>query len=236
MPNLKFFTWLALAPILVATPTFTDSGSASIQCQYIGQTAPTEGMTKSYTATGTGIDLDCPASDPLYVGPSVSGGAGSLSASVGQGGRYNGILMRSSFDFKSTATDTGLFDGTGPAQVTFTLDWTVGAGNDLTAWENATADFWWNGVEIWSDSKYGYNWEAPPFTTRQIVLTEPIQLGVPFSYQADVEVTGGGNGVGYAKSTLLIEPPADPLPTPEPAYFFPVALAVVLLIRSSAWR
>ncbi len=217
---------LLIAQALTAAPVYTDSGSASIQCQYTGA-VPNQPFYKYYAASGGAIDLSCPTSDPLYIGPAIVGGANGLSAFANQGGPYVGV---SSFDFKSGVVDTGLFTGSGPAQVTFTLDWTVGAGDDITAGEDATADFWFNGTEVWSAIKSGANWEVPQFITHQIVLTEPIQLGIPFSYRGDVEITGGGHGLGYAKSTLVIEPPTDP-PTqvPEPACWALVGFAIVLL-------
>jgi hypothetical protein len=46
-------------------------------------------------------------------------------------------------------------------------------------------NFWLNGTKFWSAEKQGFNWEVPQFTTHQVVLTEPIELGVPFSYEAD---------------------------------------------------
>jgi hypothetical protein len=201
-----------------ASPVFTNSGSASVTCQWVGQGSPSNGYYATYTASGTAIDLGC--QDALYTGPQITGGAGSLSAFVNQGGAYRGS---SNFDFKSSSTDTGMFSGTGPAAVTFTLDWTVGSGNDVTANEDATADFWFNGTEVWSGEKEGSNWEAPQFTTRQIVITEPIDLGVQFTYQGDVEVTGGGNGAGYAASALVIE--SIVIPEPNALWLVTVGVA-----------
>ena len=66
----------------------------------------------------------------------------------------------------------------------------------------------------------------PQFTTHEIGLTEPIELGVPFSYEADVEVTGSGNANGYAKTALVIGSVTDPAPVPEPNYWLPIALSL----------
>jgi len=213
-----------------ATPIFTNSGSASVTCQWTGDVPPPGGVfTKTYTAPGPGADLACPASDPLYVGPFFSGGAGDLSAGVGQGGGY--LVGTSRFDFKSTATDTITFPGSGPAQAVITLDLTWGAGNDAGAFEDDTADFWLNGTKVWSAEKFGFNIEIPQFTTHQIVLTEPIELGSPFSYQADVELTGGGVGFGYGGVTLVIDSIAS-ITTPEPNALWLVAVGLAGMLLS----
>src|SRR5579864_5264605 len=204
---------LALALPAFAAPILTNSGSASVTCYWsnFATPAPPGAFQMTNTATGPSIDLGC--GDPTnYHGPQITGSADSLTANVTQGGAYTGF---STFDFKSTQTDTLSFPGTGPAMVTFTFDLTWGAGNDITAGETAFADFWFNGAQVWTVQKPGFNFELPPFgpfTTQTIVLTEPIQLGTPFTYQADVEVTGGGNGIGYAKSQITF----DSITIPEP--------------------
>ena len=199
-----------LAVSASATPTFTNTGSASITCLWVGGVPPPQGISsKSYSATGNNINLNCPPSDPNYIGPAISGSAGDLSVSVGQGGAYHG---ESSFDFHSRGSDTVTVPGSGPATVVFTLNLIWGAGNDITAGETAKADLWFNGVEVWQDAKLGLNFELPPLQEKTIVLSEPIELGVPFGYQADVDVSGGGNGAGYGDSSLVVTFVAAPEP------------------------
>ena len=210
-----------------AAPVFTNSGSASVNCLWVGDVPPPQGIfSKSYSATGNSINLNCPPSDPNYIGPAISGSAGDLSVSVSQDGAYHG---GSSFDFHSRGSDTVMFPGSGPATVVFTLNLTWGAGNDLTAGETATADFWFNGVEVWHDEKIGFNFELPRLQSKTITVTEPIQLGMPFGYQADVDVSGGGNGAGYGDSSLVVTFVA----APEPNALWLVAIGLAGLAQYS---
>lgn len=129
------FLLFTLTLPLAATPSFTNSGSASLTCQYNGTVfPPPQGPTQSYSATGTSIDLACPPSDP-YIGPIVIGSSSGLSVTGNMEGAYVGFTQWS-FNGQEINSET-ISGGTGQGTVTFTLDWTFTAENDLTAGNEA---------------------------------------------------------------------------------------------------
>ena len=99
----------------------------------------------------------------------------------------------------------------------------------MSSGETAKADFWFNGVEVWHDEKGGLNFELPPLQNKTITVTEPILLGVPFGYQADVDVSGFGNGAGYGDSSLVVTFVA----APEPNALWLVAIGLAGLAHYS---
>ena len=225
---MKFLLILFTFPLL-GTPITTNSGSASVTCQYTGYANPGPGLgTKSYAANGASVDLVCPASDPLYSGPEIVGSANSLTATGEILGPYVG---NSQWSFSGQQTDSETISGgTGQGTVVFTLLWSWTAENDLTAGNDATADFWYNGAEVWSALEGGFNWDPTFPHTQTIVLNEPFTYGVAFDWQADVGVNGAGHGAAETLSSLVVDPTASPVPEPATLALLGLGLACVALV------
>jgi hypothetical protein len=196
----------ALASGAYPSTIYQQSGSASLICGWVGQSPPPNGQFSTHTSvTGTAIDLACPTNSG-YAGPSFHGAADPLSVvgnASGNGPNFGGVGVQ--WDFQSSATDALVATGgTGSGIVTFTVNWAWNAGDDDCCGEQAIAEFDYNGVKVWSATD-GPNNITPPFPhTWTVTLDEPFTYGVPFTWSAHVEVTGGGNGSIISSSALDI--------------------------------
>jgi hypothetical protein len=232
---------LLLVSVTAMGGIYTNTGTASESCQWVGNNPPVPPDTWGFeeTETGTSINLTCPSS---FYGPSVGyyfaadldGSAGNLSAQ-GSAGYGPGSPT---FSFQSTFTDFLLpVGGNGPGTVEFTLTYTSGGLADVG---NATdaADFWFNGTSAWSQSDFVCYVPPSPdcFHTSTIVIDEPLTYGVPFSYAAEVSVTGSGaaGGSNSLAITSAILTGGQLIETPEPAslLLFGTALLALLFVVS----
>jgi hypothetical protein len=104
------------------------------------------------------------------------------------------------------------------------LTWNWTTGDDITAGEFADADFWLNGVRVWSEEK-GYSGNQYGFIRTEII--GPFICATDCIWQADVRVFGGGNGVSVVKSELIV---TDPAPEIAPVTEVPEPMTVALVM------
>ena len=166
--------------------------------------------------------------------------AGNLTAQGSTG--YGPLSTPATFSFRSNFTDSlTAVGGTGPGTVEFTLTYTWGGLEDIGA-ANDAANFSFNGASAWSESAQVCN--TPPIpncpggttNTIQKVIDEPVFYGTPFSYAADVGVTGSGHGVYEfnsltISSALLTGGQLIEVPEPSSLSLYGVAL-LALFLRS----
>jgi hypothetical protein len=197
-----------------------------VTCIYVGPPPTGPGQThpdQTHTASGTSIDLGCSQFDTNYTGPEITGSANGLTVTGSMDWHYSG---NSQWSFTGQQTDSETITGrTGQGIIAFMLTWLWTAENDLTAGNAATADFWFNGTEVWQVDKGGMNYDPTFPHTQTIVLNEPFTYGVPFSWQGDVEVLGNGHGVAQTYSSLAVVPII--VPEPGLGWLFGIALSAL---------
>jgi hypothetical protein len=224
-----------LALPLAATPTYTNTGSASTTC-FAGPSGAT-----TLQATGPSIDLECPVAGD---GPDVIGYADNLytQASTGQGS------TSPSFSFTSSMSDSITpigGSGDGVVELTLIYDWQNIGDTGLAT---TAGDFYFNGSQSWAQSDITclagqpWCWQQDAFNhVSTVVLDEAIIYGVPFSIQADVSSSslntfwqGMGNSLTISESLLTGGKLSEvqetlPITAPEPAYSWITGIAMLFL-------
>ena len=196
--------------------TFTNTGSASISCIWggLGAPVPPDLAGVEATATGSTIDLTCPAAAHPdlgnYIGPTIIGSASNLATKGTIFFGPTGFTGPIAFSFQSSFTDSLVpLDGTGIGTVEFTLTYTWTGFGDLGG-GTTEGDFLFNGTPVWHKSDEVCQVPPPlpacagPFTS-VIVIDEPVTYGMAFSYEGDDLSSAAGRSVGTANS-LVISP------------------------------
>lgn len=244
---IKVSAWVCLVLGITALSggTFTNIGSASNIC------LPTQLPPGSFvqSVTGTNINLTCPNG---YVGVVVSASVGDLSANGSTSYGPTGGLPVPGFSLQSTFTDSLMpVGGSGSGTVEFTLTYTWSGLNDL-GFDQGSADLLFNGSSTHAWDFQSHACLTPPEVwcpggisalTRTEVATvdEPVTYGVPFSYQADLLLSGGGSGLLGTSNQLVVSTSlltgGQLVELPEPASLGFCAIgAFSLLLRLFAHR
>ena len=131
-----------------------------------------------------------------------------------------------SYDMRGSLQEDVLpVDGVGKGVEQFALTLTWSAVSDLGPPAYATADLLFNGAPVWSVTRQHQNDLDPYQHTEMFVVDQSFTFGVPFSFQADVGVSGNGftdSGqyelYSSAQLTVTLSPslPEAPPPVPEP--------------------
>jgi hypothetical protein len=192
------------AAAMACAGTFTNTGSASLACQWDGTEPQPPQTIITVNFTGTDINATCPA---RFQGNTGNGFAHNLAVRIdlnpgGPSVTFVSMNFHSTFNEQLVATG-----GTGSGIVEFTIMHTW-----LSAIEfgliSTSADLKFNGNQVWSGGDGLCNLPGNCFIQHNdtIVVDEPITYGVPFSFQASENATGSGNGAGFStgNSSLVI--------------------------------
>ena len=183
------------------------------------------------TTTGTSFDLTCPAG--YLGGPAV----GSISGLSGTTGGHLAPGGSESTQLDGTLSNVLLPSGkSGAGMVEFTFTYAFDGVRDVGGRANIADDFLFNGNSVWTGGGKVINVGEIGFNKpTMVVLDEPIEYGVPFSYQQDLELTTSGAFFAFASGSVT---PASVrlttgglllAATPEPGTFYLLAAAVLLV-------
>jgi hypothetical protein len=231
MPTSKSILWLCLFPTaLIASPIFTDTGSASLTCISLAGGAP---VTTAFTASE--VSATCPDGD---IDETLSGGANTLAVA----GSIYGNGFGASYHFMSQMEDTVTESngtGTGIEQFIVTFDW---LGIDDPGGSDVQAQFFYNGIMVWSEDHptRGHLNTFPQESAA--TFEEPFTYGQPFTFEAQISTEGECSTGLYwcfatSHGTLAVEH-SDPTPVPESSslVFFMIGLiGIVLLVSGLRW-
>lgn len=215
MGRLSFFL---LALPLAATPTYTNTGSASVTCP------PLSGLGAYITEQSTGPQAaaNCPTG---YVPASAFGSANGLGVS-GQASSPAGAPSFGSFNYSSVMDDTITnTNGTGQGIEEFAITFVWDSLNSPGSADSA-ASLSYNGAIAWQQDEPGHGHTMPNPTTSTAIVDELFTYGVPFSLEARVAVSGTG-GLSYADGTLSISE-SDSGQVPEPGSGLLVTCGLIL--------
>jgi len=218
--NFALLNLLALS--LGATPTYLDTGSASITCVPNGPGDPT-----TVQSSGPQAAAQCQL-------PNLSpGGAGVDANGLNLLGSIGGWASAASFSASGQSVDTVTEgDSSGVAQFNISFQW--GVLLDFGIQADVAADFYINGVPVWNDNHF-VTGDVSVGNFDIAAVDEPFSLGQQFTLQEDVSISGSGGGptgieeYGNYISVVGILEISDPILIPEPRTAFMVIVGILLL-------